>query len=205
MLFAARQLPGTEYWPLLDLCWFDMVSRDGLWKIMAKYSCSEKFITVRPFHDDMQTRVQDNGESSVTFPITNGIKQGCVLGTTFLVSCFLWCCLMHLVAQMMESTFYTTLMALSSTSDQDEDWYCQRVSVCRWLCTECYYYQSQHAKQCWQILNGLWQFWLNHQHKKDRSDATASAWKTICQAQHHHQGTMTESVRKVLLPHRHPL
>ena len=43
------------------------------------------------------------------------------------------------------------------------------------------------------------------QHKKDRSDAPASAWKTIHRAQHHHQGTTTEGGRKVHLPPQHLL
>ena len=44
---------------------FDTVSRAGLWKIMAKFGCPDKFIAlVRSFHDGMQVRVQENGESS---------------------------------------------------------------------------------------------------------------------------------------------
>ena len=41
--------------------------------------------------------------------------------------------------------------------------------------------------------------------KKDRSDASASAWKTIRRAQHHHQRTTIEGGRKVHLPWQHPL
>ena len=60
-----------------------MVSRDGLWRIMAKYGCPEKFITIiTQFHDAMHARVQDNRESSIAFPITNGVKEGCVLAPT---------------------------------------------------------------------------------------------------------------------------
>ena len=60
-----------------------MVSRDGLWRIMAKYGYPEKFIIiVRQFHDSMHTRVQANWESSVAFPVTNGVKQGCILAPT---------------------------------------------------------------------------------------------------------------------------
>ena len=59
---------------------FATVSRNGLWRIMAKYGCPEKLITiVRQFHNDTHARVQDNGESSIAFPITNEIKQGCIL------------------------------------------------------------------------------------------------------------------------------
>ena len=58
----------------------DTLSRDSLWKFKAKYGCHEKFITiVRQFHDSMYARVQENGGSSVAFPITNRVKQGNVL------------------------------------------------------------------------------------------------------------------------------
>jgi len=91
MIFAARQLQekcqeqNTDlYTTFVDLTKaFDTVSREGLWKIMAKYGCPEKFITmVRQFHDGMQACVQDNGVSSNPFAVTNGVKQGCVLAPT---------------------------------------------------------------------------------------------------------------------------
>ena len=37
---------------------------------------------VRQFHDNMQTRVQNDGEYSEPFPVTNGVKQGCVMAPT---------------------------------------------------------------------------------------------------------------------------
>ena len=56
---------------------FDTVSREGLCKIMAKFGCPAKFIAmVRQFHDGMLARVQNDGEFSDPFPVTNGIKQG---------------------------------------------------------------------------------------------------------------------------------
>ena len=56
------------------------VSRDGLWKIMTKAGCPSKFIAmVRHFHDGMQARIQNDGEYSEPFPVTNGVKQGCVM------------------------------------------------------------------------------------------------------------------------------
>ena len=61
---------------------FDTVSREGLWKIMAKFCCPAKFIAmVRQFHDGMLARVQNDGEFSDPFPVTNGVKQGCVLAS----------------------------------------------------------------------------------------------------------------------------
>ena len=62
---------------------FDTVSREGFWKIMAKFGCPAKFIAlVRQFHDGMLARVQNDGEFSEPFPVTNGVKQGCVLAST---------------------------------------------------------------------------------------------------------------------------
>ena len=37
---------------------------------------------VRQLHDGMQARVQDGGESSEPFQVSNGVKQGCVLAPT---------------------------------------------------------------------------------------------------------------------------
>ena len=62
---------------------FDTVSREGLWKIMAKFGCPAKFIAmVRQFHDGMLARVQNDGEFSDPFPVVNGVKQACVLAST---------------------------------------------------------------------------------------------------------------------------
>ena len=62
---------------------FDTVSHEGLWKIMATFGCPAKFIAmVRQFHDGMLARVQNDGEFSDPFPVTNGVKQGCVLAST---------------------------------------------------------------------------------------------------------------------------
>ena len=37
---------------------------------------------VRQFHDGMLARVKNDGEFSDPFPVTNGVKQGCVLAST---------------------------------------------------------------------------------------------------------------------------
>ena len=47
------------------------------------FGCPDKFIAlVRSFHDGMQVRVRDDGESSEPILVTNGVKQGCVLTST---------------------------------------------------------------------------------------------------------------------------
>jgi len=91
MIFAARQLQEKcmeqhrdLYTTFVDLTKaFDTVSREGLWKFMEKFGCPSTFITiVRQFHDGMMARVLDDGEPSEAFPVTNGVKQGCVLAAT---------------------------------------------------------------------------------------------------------------------------
>ncbi|BHF85824.1 hypothetical protein SprV_1002899700 [Sparganum proliferum] len=91
MIFAARQLQEkcqelrTHLYPtFVDLTKvFDTVNREGLWKIMQKFGCPERFIQmVRQLHDGMVARVTDNGAVSEAFAVTNGVKQGCVLAPT---------------------------------------------------------------------------------------------------------------------------
>ena len=91
MIFTARQLQEKcqeqnvdLYMTFVDLTKaFDTVSREGLWKIMAKFGCPVKFIAmVRQFHNGMLARIQNDGEFSDPFPVTHRVKQGCVLTST---------------------------------------------------------------------------------------------------------------------------
>ena len=62
---------------------FDILSRDGLWKTLARLGCPPKFLTIfRQLHEGQQGQVKHNGSLSGSFPISNGIKQGCVLAAT---------------------------------------------------------------------------------------------------------------------------
>ena len=90
MIFTAQQLQEKcqeqnlgLYMTFVDLTKaFDTVSRERPWKIMAKFGCPAKFIAmVRQFHDGMLARVRNNGEFSDPFPVTNAVKQGCVLAS----------------------------------------------------------------------------------------------------------------------------
>ena len=52
---------------------------------MATFVNPPRFIAVvLQFHDDMQARVQNDGEYSETFSPTNGVKQGCVMAQTLI-------------------------------------------------------------------------------------------------------------------------
>ena len=50
---------------------------------MTKFGCPPRYIAmVRQFHDGIQARVQNDGEYSEPFPVTNRVKQGCVMAPT---------------------------------------------------------------------------------------------------------------------------
>ena len=67
----------------------DTVSCDGLWTILARLGRLPKFLTIlRQLHEGQQGQVKYNRSLSDSFPISNGVKQGCVLAPT-LFSTFL--------------------------------------------------------------------------------------------------------------------
>ena len=68
---------------------FDTVGRTGLWQLLRKYGCPEKFITMlEALHTGMMANVSIGWEVSESFSVTNGVKQGCILAST-LFSIFL--------------------------------------------------------------------------------------------------------------------
>ncbi|BHF85137.1 hypothetical protein SprV_1002829700 [Sparganum proliferum] len=90
-IFAARQLQEKRlemrthlYSTFVDLPKaFDLVNREGMWRIMQKFSCPERFIEMgRQLYDGMIARVTDNGAVSEAFAVTNGVKQGCAPAPT---------------------------------------------------------------------------------------------------------------------------
>ena len=91
MVFAVRQIQEkcieqnmNLYMTFVDLTKaFDTVCREGLWRILAKFGCPPKFVNlIKQFHDGMQAKVKSHGKMSEPFPVTNGVKQGCVLAPT---------------------------------------------------------------------------------------------------------------------------
>ena len=68
---------------------FDTVGRTGLWQLLKKYGCPEKFTTMtEALHTGMMANASVGGEVSDSFRVTNGVKQGCILAPT-LFSIFL--------------------------------------------------------------------------------------------------------------------
>ena len=68
---------------------FDTVGRTGLWQLLRKYGCPEKFTSmIEALHTGMMANVGVGGEVLESFSVTNVVKQGCVLAPT-LFSIFL--------------------------------------------------------------------------------------------------------------------
>jgi len=91
MIFSLRQLQEKcreqgrpLYVAFIDLIKaFDLVSRDGLFKILAKIGCPPTLLKiVKSFHDDMKGTIVYDGSTSDPFDIRSGVKQGCVLAPT---------------------------------------------------------------------------------------------------------------------------
>ena len=65
------------------------VGRTGLWQLLRKNGCLEKFTTmIESLHTAIIANVSVGGEVPESFSVTNGVKQGCVLAPT-LFSIFL--------------------------------------------------------------------------------------------------------------------
>ena len=62
---------------------FNKVPRPAMWAVLAKFGCPDHFIAlVRSLHEGMVGWVYHHNTLSDPFPITGGLKQGCVLAPT---------------------------------------------------------------------------------------------------------------------------
>ena len=91
MIFSVRQLQEKcreQRQPLfiafIDLTKaFDLVSRDGLFKILPLIGCPPKLLSfLESFHNNMHGTVRFDGNMSEAFNIRSEVKQGCVLAPT---------------------------------------------------------------------------------------------------------------------------
>lgn len=90
-IFVVKQLQEKhlEQYRDLYLCFvdlekaFDRVPRTALWAVLEKIGCPVKFTNlIRQFHDGMLARVQHENNFTDQFPVTSGVKQGCVMAPT---------------------------------------------------------------------------------------------------------------------------
>ena len=82
---------------------FDTVSRTGLWLILERLRCPPKFLQmVIQLHENQRGQVRLNGDLSEPFPISNSVKQGCVLAPTLF-------------------SIFFTMMLKQATADLEDD------------------------------------------------------------------------------------
>ena len=179
MIFTARQLQEKcreqhrdMYAIFIDLTKaFDPVSRWGLWMVLRRIGCPEKFVEIiQSFHDGMQGEVIDEGELSELFGISNGTKQGCPSST---VIQHLFC---HYVTGRLQEPWYRhaspiptrwECVQLVQASSPDKNPICsdQGPPVCWWLCTS-----STLTEWCtttlWPVLRSSHRFGLTVSLKK---------------------------------------
>ena len=92
---------------------FDMVSRKGLWQVLTKFGCPAKFANIiKSLNSGMQASVAQGTNHSNEFAVTNGVKQGCVLASTFF-SLYL--------SLMLEVAFDDSLNGVSSQTRHNAD------------------------------------------------------------------------------------
>ncbi|BHF72569.1 hypothetical protein SprV_0401563600 [Sparganum proliferum] len=176
MIFTARQLQEKcqemrthLYSTFVDLAKaFDTVNREGLWKIMQKFGCPERFIpVVRQLHDGMMARVTDNGAVSEAFAVTNGVKQGCVLAPT-LFSLMFSVMLMDAYLQDGRSSSESTADALPIARIRNHR---SRTSLRRRLRPE-HQLEREHATGHEPLLRRLRELRCGHQYAEDGGDSS---------------------------------
>ena len=181
---------GNLYTTFVDLTKaFNTISRDGLRKILAKYGCQEKFTSiVWQFHDGMRAHVQDNGDISEAFAVTNMVEQGSVLAPILVCSMF---------SAMLQDAFHHSEDGIGIIYQTDGKLHNQhhlkavtkvkqtviRLPVCWWLWSKNNQW-VQHAGQSGQILHSLWQFHLIISTKQNWGYVPTSSWHTLSLALH---------------------
>ncbi len=70
---------------------FNIVLRELLRDVLPRFGCPNKFVNIlRHFHDGMTARVSIGGQESESFPVSSGVRQGCMLAPV-LFNMFLLC------------------------------------------------------------------------------------------------------------------
>ncbi|KAL8580967.1 hypothetical protein ACOMHN_017534 [Nucella lapillus] len=91
MVFVLRQLQEKcreqnkgLYVAFVDLTKaFYTVSKKGLWQIIERLGCPTMFLSMMiQLHEEQRGQVRNSNDLSEPFPISNGVKQGCVLAPT---------------------------------------------------------------------------------------------------------------------------
>ena len=118
--------------------------RTGLWQLLKKYGCPEKFTTmIESLHTGMMVNVRNVGEVSDTFAITNGVQQGGAywfprFSLYFCQQCLkrlseAWGRNLHPITPECRPLYSCTLQS----EDKNHKYTCERTAFCRRQRTNC--------------------------------------------------------------------
>ena len=91
MIFCARQLQEKsreQQKPLFLVFYdlekaFDLVPRAAMWMVLKRFGCPDHYVSlIQALHEDTSGRVFHDSRLTEEFPISCGLKQGCVLAPT---------------------------------------------------------------------------------------------------------------------------
>ena len=179
---------------------------EGLWRIMAKFGCPQKLITmVRQFHDGMMASVQDQSASSASFSVTNGVKQGCVLAPT-LFSMMFSAMLQHAFTDDSNGIKYNCrfdgglfnlrrLQAKTKIQNRNSVWATFLPTIVLLLLAQ--KADMQHTVNLFSSACG--QLWLDHQYQENWSYVPTSSWQALCRTNHHCQQGKASCCRQLHL------
>ena len=207
MIFIARQLQEQNmylYMTFVDQTkTFDTFGRDELRKIMTKLRYLPRFIAmVRQFHNDMQASVQNDGAYSEPFPVTNGVKQGCVMApklfsmkfSAMLTYDFQDCDAGFPIYNSFGGKLFNLRRLQAKYKGQTDV-----LDTCKLLYADDLAdnakNRDKNAGGVGLHITSMWQFRSCNQHKKIRSPQ-ASTWKYVQRTKHHYEWTKLQVVDK---------
>ena len=190
MIFAVRQIQEkcreqnqNLYILFVDLTKaFDTVSRGGLWAILSKLGCPERFVSIiRSFHKGMMARVIEHGAASYPFPVYNDVKQGCVLAPTLFS--LLFATMLFAALSKTSSGIYVHYrcdgrffdLRRLKAKDQSPWSSCTWLPFRRRLCP-CSSERTRSARTRQLPVRSSQSFWTDHQPAENWGDAPTHAW-----------------------------
>ena len=168
---------------------------------MAKFGCPERFITmIRQFHDAMMARVQDDYETSETFPVTNGVKQGCVPAPTLFSIMF---------SAMLTDAFHDSEEGIPIRYRTDGKLFNQsRLQAVTKVKETTVLSMPPVNRLCKQLLTGYLghaTIWPLHQHQEHRGHVPTPPWQVPPEIQHQSKWYSAQSCGQVHIPGQHPV